>query len=96
MSYRDALSELTEDQLQQYQGKVLAIHEESGDIIAAADTLENLRTAVRSSVYKGPWRRVDGPTGERPLTVEEQEQQADTEAPTASVKTPMWHESQEL
>ena len=58
-----------------YKNKVLAVLCRTGEIIAAEDTIKELVTAVRESVYSGQdWRLVDGPTGKGPMSIEELKQ----------------------
>jgi hypothetical protein len=67
-----SLGDLSPDMLKEYQGKVLAILVETGQVIFHAKTAEQLQEMVRGSKYNGQdWRLVDGPTGEKPMTVEE-------------------------
>jgi hypothetical protein len=72
--YRDSLANLSADDRAKYQGKVLAVLEETGEVIAVESNVADLRKAVAQSEYKGrPWRRVDGPTGFPPITLAELE-----------------------
>ncbi|HET6881407.1 MAG TPA: hypothetical protein VFI31_14690 [Pirellulales bacterium] len=71
-NYRDGVRYMSPEERQRYQGQVLAVLCETGQIIAAAPTPDELSKAVAASPYDGrPWRMTDGPGTDPPLTVEE-------------------------
>jgi len=73
--YRDPVTRMTDADRVKYQGKLLAILSETGEIIAAEWTLQALQQAVGSSEYKGrDWRLLDGPSGEPPIPIAELEE----------------------
>lgn len=70
--YHDHVGDLTEAERQAYQGKVLAVLSETGQIIAVADDIQNLRRLIAESAYQGrPWRLIDGPTGKPRVPINE-------------------------
>ncbi|MGH7135086.1 MAG: hypothetical protein ACREHD_05055, partial [Pirellulales bacterium] len=63
---------MSPEERQRYQGQVLAVLCETGQIIAAAPTPDELTKAVATTPYHcRPWRMTDGPGAEPPLTVEQ-------------------------
>lgn len=71
-AYRDGVLHMSPEERQRYQGQVLAVLCETGQIIAAAPTADELAEAVATTPYHGrPWRMTDGPGAEPPLTVEQ-------------------------
>ena len=71
-NYRDGVLHMSPEERQQYQGQVLAVLCETGQIIASAPTPEELTKVVAKTSYHGrPWRMTDGPGAEPPLTVEQ-------------------------
>jgi len=72
VNYRDSIREMTAEERNRFRGKVLAILVETGKIIAAEETPEELKKAVDCSQFRGRrWRLMDGPGDEPPLTVGE-------------------------
>lgn len=71
-NYRDAMGCMSEADRRRYKGQLLAVLCETGEIIAAAGTTDELGRAVAESEHRRrPWRMIDGPGEEGPLTVEE-------------------------
>ena len=73
--FQDHIGQMSPEDRIRYKDKVLAILCKTGEIIAAEDTIDELRTAVSESIHSGmDWRLVDGPTGQEPMSVEELKQ----------------------
>ena len=71
-NYRDAIGEMTDRERDRLRGKVLAILCETGRIVAVESTVEELTSAVEKTQFQGlPWRLMDGPGDEPPLSVDD-------------------------
>ena len=70
--FQDHVGQMSSEDRIRYKDKVLAILCRTGKIIAAEDTIDELRTAVMESVHSDmDWRLVDGPTSKNPMTIDE-------------------------
>ena len=73
-NYRDQVGDLSDAQRAEYRDKVLAVLCDTGEIVAAASSIAELRSAVASAGYANrPWRLVDGPTAETSVPLSEVE-----------------------
>ena len=73
--FRDPFASATEEELAYWRDKVLAILPDTGEVIAVAESVQELRKLVENSDHCGrTWRLMDGPTGHVPLSLKEAEQ----------------------
>lgn len=74
-AYRDPFTFATPEELEHWRNKVIAILPETGEVIAVAESVQELRILVAESEYHGQtWRLMDGPSGQIPLSLKEAEQ----------------------